>query len=519
MTSVANRGLARAGLIVTVAFLASRLLGWLRFVVMSAQFPAQGQLDPYFAAFRIPDLIYQLVAAGAVGSALIPVLTTLIAEGAPRRAWRVASTVINLMLAGLVVFAVVVFIWAPQIVPVMTPGFDAAGTDTTIQLTRIMLLSPIFLALGALVSAILNSQQRFGIAAFAPVVYNLAIIIGCVTLGATMGLDGLALSVVIGSFLMLAVQLPLLRRRFHYDPIIDLRDPPARTALALMVPRAIGLGVTQITFVVNTTLATTLLVGSVTAYNLSFTILQIPLGVIGFPMGVVLLPSLSRAIALGDMVDFRRLVDSSMRLLLWVTLYISMVGIVLRVPTTELLFGNSASQVVALTASTYAWFLLGLPAHTLNVVLTRAFYSAKDTRTPVSIAICSVVVNVVVSVALVGSMGLAGLALGIALGGWFETVVLSLILWQRTHAVPLRSISRASVSYLAGALIAAGVAFLALSALRSWQGTATGRLDALVQLAVVGPISLASYLLYSRLMRIPELSQSVRLARSALHRG
>ena len=492
MTSVANRGLARAGLIVTVAFLASRLLGWLRFVVMSAQFPAQGQLDPYFAAFRIPDLIYQLVAAGAVGSALIPVLTTLIAEGAPRRAWRVASTVINLMLAGLVAFAVVVFIWAPQIVPVMTPGFDAAGTDTTIQLTRIMLLSPIFLALGALVSAILNSQQRFGIAAFAPVVYNLAIIIGCVTLGATMGLDGLALSVVIGSFLMLAVQLPLLRRRFHYDPIIDLKDPPARTALALMVPRAIGLGVTQITFVVNTTLATTLLVGSVTAYNLSFTILQIPLGVIGFPMGVVLLPSLSRAIALGDMVDFRRLVDSSMRLLLWVTLYISMVGIVLRVPTTELLFGNSASQVVALTASTYAWFLLGLPAHTLNVV---------------------------VSVALVGSMGLAGLALGIALGGWFETVVLSLILWQRTHAVPLRSISRASVSYLAGALIAAGVAFLALSALRSWQGAATGRLDALVQLAVVGPISLASYLLYSRLMRIPELSQSVRLVRSAIHRG
>ncbi len=519
MTSAVNRGLARAGLVVTVAFLASRLLGWLRFVVMSAQFPAQGELDPYFAAFRIPDLIYQLVAAGAVGSALIPVLTTLIAEGAPRRAWRVASTVINLMLAGLVIFALIVFIWAPEIVPLMTPGFDTAATDTTIELTRIMLLSPIFLALGALVSAILNSQQRFGVAAFAPVVYNLAIIVGCVTLGAVMGLDGLALSVVIGSFLMLAVQLPLLRRRFHYDPIIDLHDPPARKALALMVPRAIGLGITQITFVVNTTLATTLVVGSVTAYNLSFTILQIPLGVIAFPMGVVLLPSLSRAIALGDMLDFRRLVDRSMRLLLWVTIYVSLVGIVLRTPTTALLFGNAAAGVVALTASTYGWFLLGLPAHTLNVVLTRAFYSAQDTRTPVTVAICSVGVNVVVSVALVGSMGLAGLALGIALGGWFETVVLSLILWRRTHAVPLRSISVASLGYVIGSLIAAGVAFLTLAWVVAWLGPSTGRLDALIELAIVGPVSLATYLLYSRLMRIPELSQSVRLVRSAIHRG
>ncbi len=519
MTSAVNRGLARAGLVVTFAFLASRLLGWLRFVVMSAQFPAQGQLDPYFAAFRIPDLIYQLVAAGAVGSALIPVLTTLIAEGARRRAWRVASTVINLMLAGLLLFAVVVFIWAPQIVPLMTPGFDTTATDTTIELTRIMLLSPIFLALGALVSAILNSQQRFGIAAFAPVVYNLAIIIGCVTLGAAMGLDGLALSVVIGSFLMLAVQLPLLRRRFHYDPIIDVRDPPARKALALMVPRAIGLGITQITFVVNTTLATTLVVGSVTAYNLSFTILQIPLGVIGFPMGVVLLPSLSRAIALGDMPDFRRLVDRSMRLLLWVTIYLAVVGIVLRTPTATLLFGNAAAGVVTLTASTYGWFLLGLPAHTLNVVLTRAFYSAQDTRTPVTVAICSVGVNVVVSVALVGSMGLAGLALGIALGGWFETVVLSLILWRRTHAVPLGSISAASVGYLIGALIAAGVAFVVLGWVGGWLGPSTGRLDALIELVIVGPISLAAYLLYSRLMRIPELSQSIRLVRSAIHRG
>jgi len=221
------------------------------------------------------------------------------------------------------------------------------------------------------------------------------------------------------------------------------------------------------------------------------------------------------------MADFAQLMERSIRLVLWLTLVLSTVGIVLATPTVTLLFGSGSfpPETLALTATTLAWFLLGLPAHSLNVVLTRAFYSAQDTRTPVVVAIGSVVVNVAVSVATVGTMGLSGLALGIALGGWFEAVVLSLILWRRTHAVPMRPVVLAGCVSLVGALLAAAVAYIALQGVESWQGVAVGRLDALVQLVIVGPISLATYLLYSRLMRIPELSQSIRLARSAIHRG
>ena len=188
------------------------------------------------------------------------------------------------------------------------------------------------------------------------------------------------------------------------------------------------------------------------------------------------------------MADFGELMERSLRLVLWLTLVMATVGIVLARPTVELLFGGSfPTETLAITATTLAWFLLGLPAHSMNVVLTRAFYSAQDTRTPVIVAIGSVVVNVVVSLATVDTMGLSGLALGIALGGWFEAVTLSLILWRRTHAVPLRPILVASLSYLVGAAIAAGVAYLLLDVVAGWLGDSSGRVAALVELAAGRP--------------------------------
>ena len=232
------------------------------------------------------------------------------------------------------------------------------------------------------------------------------------------------------------------------------------------------------------------------------------------------MPSLSRAMAEGRMADFGQLMERSLRLVLWLTLVMTTVGIVMARPTVDLLFGGSfPPETLGLTATTLAWFLLGIPAHSMNVILTRGFYSAQDTRTPVIVAVGSVAVNVIVSVATLDTMGLSGLALGIALGGWFEAVTLSVILWRRTLAVPLRPILAASVSYLVGASIAAGVAYLLLDVVAGWLGDSSGRGAALVELALVGPVSLACYLLYSRLMRIPELSQSIRLVRSAIRRG
>jgi putative peptidoglycan lipid II flippase len=518
---VTSRNLARASLVVTAAFLASRILGWVRLIVIGNVFGARADLDAYFAAFRIPDLIYQLAAAGALASALIPVLAGLLHNGEDARAWRVTSSVINIMLIALVVFSLTMAVFAPVIVPFLVPGFDVVNTELTIRLTRIMLLSPILLALGAVASSVLNTQGRFGAAAVAPLLYNGLIIVCALALSPFMGIDALAVGVVLGSFAHFAVQLPSLRNRFHYDLSLDLRDSATRQALLLMAPRAIGLGVNQVTFVVNTTLATGLGVGAVVAYNIAFNVLQIPIGVIGVPLGVVLLPSMSRAIAAGQVREFGSLVQQSLRLLLYVTIWITAVGIVLRRETVELLFGGGFDeQALALTSNALLFFLLGLPANCLNVVLARAFYSGRDTRTPVAVAVLSVVVNVVVSVVTVGSMGLAGLALGIALGGWTDTLILSAILWRRTHAIDIGSIVSGTLVFTAGSVLSALGALATIRLVEEMVGDSPGRFVLAIEMAAAAAVAGAIYLLYCRLMRIPEMTRVLGLIRSALpHRS
>jgi putative peptidoglycan lipid II flippase len=516
---VTRGALARAGLIVTIAFLASRILGWLRVVVLSNQFTAGAELDAYFAAFRIPDLMFELVAAGAISSALIPVLSGLLTDGQQERAWRVASTVLNLMLAVLAVLAVLLFIFAPDIVPLLVPGFDQPTTQLTIELTRVMLVAPIFLASGAIVTAILQTQDRFGAAALAPVMYNLSIILGALLLAAPLGIMGVAVGVVVGAMLSLLVQLPALRGRFHYSLSTDVSDPAARQSFWLMLPRAIGMGANQITFLVNTALASTVAVGAVVSYTVAFSVLQIPLGVIGLPLGIVLLPSMSRALAGGHEREFGDMVVSAMRLLLWLMLFIASVGLVSRNEVVELLFGWGFDEAaLTATAAALGVFLLGLPAHSLNVILARAFYSGKDTVTPVTVAIASVGVNVVVSIATVDRLGISGLALGIAVGAWFEAITLSLLLRRRHAAVHLRPVLDGGARSLLGAVVAALLAggVLALDVAPVGMPVFVGLL---LELMLAGGVGLAGYLLYSLAVRLPELPRTIGLLRSALHRG
>lgn len=514
------RTLARAGLVVTAAFFLSRVLGWVRLVVITNLFGAHADLDAYFAAFRLPDTIFQLVAAGALSSALIPVLAGLFERGENERAWRVVSTVLNCMLLALVGLAVAVAIWAPVIVPLVTPGFDMVNTELTVRLTRIMLLSPILLALGSVASSVLNARGRFGAAAIAPTLYNLAIIGAALLLAPYMGVEALAVGVVIGSLLHLAIQLPpIIRERFRLSFNIDLSDTAARQALLLMLPRAFGLGASQITFMVNTSLATGIGVGAVTAYNVAFTILQIPLGVIGMPLGVVLLPSMSRAVAAGSVREFAALIVRSMRLLLYVMVFSTIVGMVVRRQVVAVLVGGGFDRRgVTLTADTLLFLLVGLAAHSMIVVLARAFYSGQDTRTPVIAAVLSVVVNVVVSVATVGGLGLSGLALGIAAGAWFEALLLAVLLWQRIPGVGLERLIVPFFQFVVGAVLSALTALVVLRLVELQVGAEPGRLATFFEVVLATAAAAGVYALYSLIVGIPEFRETLGLVRSVFSR-
>jgi putative peptidoglycan lipid II flippase len=286
-----------------------------------------------------------------------------------------------------------------------------------------------------------------------------------------------------------------------------------------MAPRAIGLGANQITFMVNTVLATGVGVGAVTAYNVAFTVLQIPLGVIGFPLGVVLLPSMSRAMAAGSLREFGQLIVRSLRLLLYTMLFISAVGIVLRRQVVNLLFDYGFDQrALDLTANTLLLMLVGLAAHAMVVVLARAFYSGQDTRTPVIVALLSVAVNVSVSISTVGTLGLSGLALGIAAGAWFEATILGVILWQRTPGAGLENITRPVLVFAAGSLLAALAALFVVRLTELFIGIDPGKIELFGQLLLAGGAAALVYAVYSRLLNIPELTQSFRLLRSIARR-
>jgi putative peptidoglycan lipid II flippase len=488
------RSLARAGIVVAGVYLLARVLGYVRVVVIGTTFGAGADLDAFFAAFRIPDLIFQLVAAGAVASALVPMVAGLLAKGEQQRAWRVVSTIANLMLLGLLALAVVGFMVAPVIVPIITPGFSGAKLQQTIELTRLMLLAPMFLALGAVATAALNGGQKFGASAMAPVVYDLAIIGAAVILAPSLGVTGLALGVVAGSLGHLLVQLPpLARAGYRWLARIDLSDSQARLALALMGPRVLGLGVTQITFVVMTAIASNLGEGAVSAYTIAFSLLQIPLGVIGTPLGIVIFPSMARELAVGRTDHYLEILGRSLRILAFVMLPIAALGIVLRQHVVELLlgYGKFDAAAVRLTADTLALFLIGLTAHSLIAVLARAFYARQDTRTPMVAAILAVVVNCALAVALVGSLGLPAIGLAIAIAAWSEAVVLLLWLRRREPTFHLAAVLSVAARCLIAAAVAAGAVAAVLIA------TSLGDLGTIDAQSIGGKLSILAIVVVS----------------------
>jgi putative peptidoglycan lipid II flippase len=478
----ATRAIARAGLTVSGAFLVSRILGWGRVVVIGNAFAGDlADLDAFYAAFRIPDLIYQLVAAGALSSALIPILAELLSRDERRRAWRIVSTVADLMLIGLAVLGVIVFVTAPALVETfIAPGFDPSSQALTVELTRIMVLSAVFLALGAIASSVLNAHGRFAAAAVAPIVYNVAIISATVLLAPTMGVTGVAVGVVAGAAGHVAVQwAPVRALGFRWSPTIDTRDPAARRTLALMLPRTIGLGATQVTFVVVTALATTAGVGAVTAFTIAFTLLQIPIGIIGVPLGIVLFPSLSREMALGNLEAFRGLLERALRVIVFVMVPVAVITAVTRTEVVALLFGRFDASAVALTGATLLAFSVGLVAHALIAVLARAFYARQDTLTPVLAAVGAVLINTTLAVFMVRPLGVPGIALAIAIAAWLEAGTLTILLVRRVAGLHLGAVGSVALR----SAIASGLAGAAAIVIRTVVG------DALLPDPVVGGLA------------------------------
>ena len=515
--------LARAGLIVSGAYLVARVLGYVRVVVITSTIGEGPELEAFFAAFRIPDLIFQLVAAGTVAAALVPMVAGELGTGRTGRAWRIVSTIATLMTVALVILAGAAFLAAPWLMRLVAPGFEGAQLERTVELTRLMLLAPMFLALGAVATSALNAHRRFAASAIAPIVYDLAIIGAVFLLTPTMGITGVAVGVVAGALGHLLIQLPALSHAgFRFTPNLDVRDRDVARTLALMAPRALALGAGQVTFVVATALASGLEPGSVTAFTLAFTVFSIPLSVIGVPLGIVALPTLSRDLARGAVDEFVELITRALRMIAFMIGPLVALGLVLREPATTFLFqhGRFTADGVGLVAVALTLLLLALPGEALITILVRAFYANRDTRTPALAAILAVVINVVVGVVAVGVLGwgLAGIALGIALGSTVEAILLAIVLRREIPAFDPSHVVRVGVPVTI-ASVAAGVAAFGTLLLLDGPTAGMGPLArAFVQLVVAGGVGGLTYLGATWALRLPELGLIMRLMSDTLSR-
>jgi putative peptidoglycan lipid II flippase len=458
MTStVAQRGaadkaqIARAAGLVMALFVVSRALGLAREMVISHQFGTGGNLDAYLAAFRLPDILFQIVAGGALGSAFIPTFAGFLAQDDEQGGWRLASAVINLVLVITTALAALAALLAPWLVrDVIAPGFDPPRQALTTSLMRLMLVTPAIFGVSGVVMGILNARQHFLLPALAPVLYNAGIIAGALALAPSMGVRGLAVGVVAGALAHLLVQVPgLVRHGLRYTPTLGLRDSGVREVGRLMLPRMLGLAAVQLNFLVNTILASGLAAGSLAALNYAWLLMLLPQGVFAQAIATAAFPTFSTQVARGQRAEMRSTLASTLRAVLYLALPAAVGLLVLRTPLVHLIFQRGAftatsTQMVAVVLGFYA---LGLPAHSAVEIVVRAFYAMHDTKTPVAIGIAAMGLNIVLSLAFLSlfkAMGwapYAGLALSNAFATTVEMTALLLVIRRRLEGLEGRRLA------------------------------------------------------------------------------
>lgn len=462
--------LAAAASVVALGFLGSRLLGLLRTVAIAHQYGTSPDLDAYFVAFRVPDLIFQLLAGATLGSAFIPTFARVLGRDGDREAWRLASTVLNIVFLATAVLAIAGVLLAPLIVPLTAPGLgDDTGApsevrDLAIDLTRIMMLSPVLFAASGMFTGILNARHHFLAPALAPMFYNASIIIGALI---SDDVKVLALAVVVGALLHLLIQLPALRLvGMVWRPAWDWQDSAVREVGRLMGPRVVGLAAYHFNFLVATFFASTVGTGAISALNYAWLIVMLPLGLFAMAISTAAFPRLAEQAARND-EELPATLSRALRLIMFLTVPATLGLMVLAPALTAFLlrsgdFGGSSSDLVTGVLILYA---LGLVGHAGIEILSRGFYALSDTATPVRFAIISMVLNVVLSAVLIVPLEINGLALALSIATLVEFALLMRALLARMPEIDVPLLAASAVRTLMAAVLMAEVVALWLALL------------------------------------------------------
>jgi putative peptidoglycan lipid II flippase len=421
--------------IVAAAFIVSRILGLLREVLIARQFGTSPEYDAYVAAFRIPDLLFLIIMSGAFGSAFIPVFGGFISRGEYKRAWQLASTVLTYTVIVLLIIAQIIFFFAgPIIGNLIAPGLGESERELAVNLTRLLLLSPLLLGLGAAAKGMLEAQDSFTLPAIAPVLYNVGIIFGAVVLAPEYGTYGLAYGVVVGAAAHATVQfVDLALKGWSFRPSFDTRTEGLSTVAWLMAPRIVGQAAFQVNIIVMTNFASRIGDSRVSALNYAFQLFMLPHGVLALSLSTVIFPLMARQFELGQLQEMKRTLTRALGPLLFLTFPAAIGLIAFRESIVQMIleFGTFTEESTSLVATGLAFFASGLIAFAVVEAITRAFYAMQDTLTPVIAAVLTVAANVGLSWVLAPILGHGGLALSISITTSIEAAVLIAVLYRR----------------------------------------------------------------------------------------
>ena len=413
-----SKTIVSAAVILGAASLISRLLGLIRDRMLAGTFGAGDELDIYYAAFRIPDLVYSLLVLGAISAGFIPVFVGYLKKNKDK-SWYLANNLLNIMVLSLLVICSIFIIFTPWLIKLIAPGFSSEKLSLTVQLTRIMFLSPFFLGLSAVFGGILQSFRRFLVYSLAPIMYNLGIIFGIIFLVKPFGLLGLAYGVVLGAFLHMIIQVPATYLcGFHWQPVLDFKFDGIRRVFKMMPPRITSLALSQITLIIMTALASLLAIGSIAVYNFAYNIWSLPLGLFGISFSLAAFPELSKEVQKKNIPGFIKTFYATVKKILLFIVPSSILFFVLRKQIVMIILsvGQFGIEDVTMASQVLGYLSIGLFAEALILLYLRGFFAFKDTKTPLIIGLLVMGVRLLMAWYLSLSMGVAGLALGFSIG-------------------------------------------------------------------------------------------------------
>jgi putative peptidoglycan lipid II flippase len=530
-----TRHLARSTVIVMVAFGLAKVISLAQTFIIARVFGVGAEWDAFVTANRIPELIFTLIAGGALAHAFIPIFSGYLAREDHAGGWRVASQVINFIFGVTFIASVIAYFAAPWLIAnFVAPGFTAEAQATTVGLMRVLLISTLIFSVSGIVMGILQSFNHFLLPAVAPMMFDVGILIGVLFFLPAFGVYGIAYGAVLGAALHLGVQIPgLIRFRARWSPSLGLRNPVLWRVIRLMLPRVAGLGVFSVNFIVMNNIASRLGTGSVSALDWGWRLMQIPQTLIGTAMGTVIFPTLAQLSALGDENGKRANMTGALKFIMIGSIPSSLGLIFVGRPLISLLEGGqfdaSASDLVY---STLQFFALGLIVHSVLEVIARSFYADGDTLTPLWAALGGAAINLVLSFTLSGvaqaesalsAYGViaatapgflaprpdfgfvGGLALANSLGVMFEVVFLMFILRKRWHGINESALATTTLKTLAASLVMTA-AIVAVDLL--WVALdleARGRMLLIVEIAVQVVVGILVFVGTAALLRMEEL--------------